>query len=563
MFADLQKLRRVQTRSVDICVVGAGPAGITLVDEMLTSGQSILLAESGGLSPNTANQALCVGESVGHPMNLMAGRYRAFGGSAIRWGGRCAMLDPLDMEARPWIAHSGWPLGWDELRPYYDRAKLSSNFEELWDDDHAFLERTGRVRPALQDDGLRCFLWRKAAPYTSGWAGRVRLGKQDGFNWGTARRERMRLAPNLEVLLHANLVALHPSEDGSRIQSATFRSLSGTEIEVTAQTFILCCGGIENARLLLEMGETTRARLDGRDHVGRYFAQHPRGPVLSVRMNAAQRSRMAENFGIFRHRANGGFQYEIGFCLSEEAQRTHRLVNASAGVYSLPDPKSGWNAAKRMKVNWRSNRRRLAGDVATVIADLPNVAGNLFRRFITGRPLIFSPHEVSVVVDLEQEPRADSRISLSETRDELGLRQAVIDWKISAVEYRTAAFMAERIAKEIRRLDLGDPEVADWVYDRDAQGQGLEGTFHFMGTTRMASSPSDGVLDADARCFGLDNLFVMGCSVFPSGGHANPTLTIIALAIRLADHLLGRSKPVSVPTDRAVDIAAAQQNVPC
>jgi choline dehydrogenase-like flavoprotein len=541
MFTDLRRTQRATDRSVDVCVVGAGPAGITLVDQLLDTGMSILLAEGGGWVPNAANQTLLAGDSIGYPMNLTTGRYSAFGGAATRWGGRCAMLQPLDLAGRPWIHPSGWPVGWEELRPYYDRAMLASNFRGIWDEDEAMMRRLRDAGPVLTDGALRDFLWRKAGGETT----RKRFGKQDGYNWGVGRRERLRAARNVEVLLQANLVELRCSPDGRTISSAMFRSLEGRDVEVHAKRFVLCCGGVENPRILLELAEKYPARLEGADNIGRYFGQHPRGNIVDVRMTREQKRKMDALFGRFKQPGGEVPEHEIGFALSDAAQIEHELVNASAGIYDLPHDRSSWLAAKRIKALLRAGRigRDLAGELLLILRDSPALLANLWRRYVTGGELVFSTNRATVVIDLEQKPRYDSRIFLADGRDALGRRRAAVEWKVSPVEIRTARYMAERISDAFRRLDLGTPTIADWVSNGDARPGDLEGTYHFIGATRMAETAADGVVDRDCRCFGMDNLFVMGSSVFPTGGHANPTMTIVALSCRLADHIRAQFAP--------------------
>jgi choline dehydrogenase-like flavoprotein len=539
MFTDLRRTQGAADRSVDLCVIGAGPAGITVVDQLLDTGMSIVLAEGGGWAPAAANQTLLGGESFGYPMNLTTGRYSAFGGAATRWGGRCAMLEPLDLAGRPWIHPAGWPIGWEDLRRYYDRAMLASNFPALWGDDEAMMQRIRGTGSALTDGALRDFLWRKAGGETT----RRRLGKQDGFNWGVGRRERLRAAGNVEVLLQANLVDLRCSPDGRTIRSALFRSLEGRQVEVHAKRFVLCCGGVENPRILLELDATRSAHLDGRDNIGRYFGQHPRGNIVSVRMTRQQKQKADRLFGRFKQGGEDISEHEIGFALSDSAQIEHELVNASAGIYDLPHDRSSWMAAKRIKGLLESGRigREIGHELLLVLRDSPALLSNLWRRYVTGRELVFSTGAATIVIDLEQKPRYDSRIFLADDRDALGRRKAAVEWKVSPVEVRTARFMAERIADAFRRLDLGTPTVADWLANGDVQPGDLEGTYHFIGATRMAETAADGVVDRDCKCFGVTNLFVMGSSVFPTGGHANPTMTIVALSCRLADHIRAES----------------------
>jgi choline dehydrogenase-like flavoprotein len=166
---------------------------------------------------------------------------------------------------------------------------------------------------------------------------------------------------------------------------------------------------------------------------------------------------------------------------------------------------------------------------------------NLVRRIFRGRSALLSDPLVSVVVDLEQQPNFHSRVCLSDQIDSLGMKRAKLDWRISEIERTTARHLNNLIAEELKKLGFGQIDAAGWLTSTTPVRDGeLYGTYHHIGTTRMSKDPRDGVVNEDCRAHGVDNLYLAGCSVFPTGGHANPTLTIVALAIRVADHLRGR-----------------------
>ena len=541
MISDLEDGRLPPALAVDLCLIGAGPAGIVLAEEMRNLGLSVCLAEGGGRREERRGRTLYDGESIGHEMTLMHGRHRGFGGSAQRWGGRMAPLGAIDFEPRPWIPRSGWPITLDQLRPYYERAKRASNFDAPWLDDAAALASVGRSLPQTTGDDVVPFVWHYASDRSGAKAPLgSRLGKRRNFNWGEAYFNRFREARDIHVILHANLIQLVPAPAGDRIAEAHFQSLNGRRVAIAARAFVTCCGGIETPRILLHLNETLDHGLRGQDNLGRFFMQHPRGTILTIEADRAAASKLSNSFGAFPRRAHGKLQYEVGFALSEAAQRRNGLLNASAGIYFLPGANSAWEAAKRLRgaMGPAGTGRIAPRDIGYVAQGAFTAWPQIWSRYVSGAPVAFRGGTANVIADLEQMPIRDSRLSLSHVRDALGIRALIADWRLSSEERRTSRFFAEAIAAEVRRLGLGEPRLAAWLCDDDpSRIPELTGNYHFIGAARMAHSEADGVVDSDAKVFGQDNLFVTGSAIFPTGGHANPTLTIVALATRLADHL--------------------------
>ena len=539
MLEDLERPTTNPRSKYDVCIVGAGPAGITIARELAETGWSILLAESGGLTESRHTQDLNVGDSVGHPARMHEGRHRVFGGSATKWGGRCAVLDPIDFEPREWVKNSGWPFSYESLLPYYERAKVASNFLEPWIGDTNALAEIKVDLPQLRNRGLKPYVWRVAQPYLrASWRTRWLPRRLRAFDWGDAHGGELFEKWNIDVLLNASLVELHSDDEGSRIRSIVLASLNGNSRIVEATSFVLCCSGIENARILLNAPTSMKRRMNCNENVGRFLTQHPRGTIGWVKTSTRHAMRLQRMFNVFQRPPRVKVEYEVGFALTETAQREHKLVNASAVLVYEPGTLSSWAAFKRLKysASKREFSFRNLADFVRFVVKFP--VWNLGRRFLFGREVHHEDPIIRVVIDLEQAPIRESRIFLSDKRDALGVPRAVIDWRISDIERRTAVFFGEALKAEFHSLGLGDIELADWLSnDEPLTEADLNGNFHYIGTTRMSGSGQDGVIDENAKVHGIDNLYVAGASVFPTGGHANPTLTIVALSIRLADHL--------------------------
>lgn len=279
--------------------------------------------------------------------------------------------------------------------------------------------------------------------------------------------------------------------------------------------------------------------MDGADNVGRYLTQHPRGSIGSIMCSKAQASRLQRSFNVFQRPPRALVEYEVGFALTADAQVRNQLVNASASIIYEASDESSWGRLKRLLRSTKQSRAMSPRNLLPALGALSRLPiRNLVRRFVLGREIHHAQPSVHVDIDLEQRPLRESRIVLGDDRDSLGVRRVVVDWRISEIERRTARFFADALAVQLEKLDLGRLEKAQWL--DDGQPMGLFGNYHFIGTTRMSASPSDGVVDRDARVFGVDNLYVAGASIFSTGGHANPTMTIVALACRLADHIRSR-----------------------
>jgi choline dehydrogenase-like flavoprotein len=527
---DLRELATAKMLAVDLCVVGGGPAGVTIAKELLGSGLRVCLADGGGFEEEPETQALYQGESVGHPVTMDEGRYRVFGGSVIRWGGRNAMLDPIDFQTRDWVKHSGWPIDLSDLYPYYARAQETNSFPEPWLPTDE-IPPSGKIKlPKFKSEDVDPFVWRYAP-----------LGYRKYVNHGTKYRDKLKADPNTYVLLHANLTSFEGSADGSNIESITVTSLNGNSMTVKAKAFVLCCGGIENVRLVLNAPENIAKKVNEHDNLGRYFAQHPRGLIATLDTTPDTARLLQNMFSVFYRRS--GIQYEVGFALSAAAQRKHGLVNASAAMYYEARPDSPWKSGARLRgaAKTKTPYKGMFRDVINAISDAPSVASNFGRRVFLGQPAVLPNPLVTIIVDLEQEPDPESRVMLSSEKDPLGMNRAKVDWRISEIERRTAHYFNGAIAGELNQLGLGETRASAWLNSNmPLRDDELYGTYHHIGATRMSKDPHDGVVNEDCRCHGVNNLYFAGCSVFPTGGHANPTLTIVALAVRLADHLRSR-----------------------
>ncbi len=522
MFFDLRDLENNTQIDSDLCIVGAGAAGIALAREFSNTGVRVCLVESGGLGAEEATQELTSGANIGtpyYPLDLT--RFRQFGGSTARWGGACAPLNELDFEHRPWVPHSGWPITRRDLDPYYARAQA---LFEIGPFDYRTEAWAGNGIQFLDfaPERLVTRLWQNS-PET---------------HFGVAYRDELRRAENVKVLLHANATEILTDDRAAVAEGVRVVSLEAKSGTVRARYLILACGGIENARLLLLSDRVEPAGLgNANDLVGRFFMEHPHIAVARVQYDGSRR--WLRSYKDFR---KNGVSLRAGLCLSEAAQRSAQVLNYSgilvdrfvrdtAGLKEA----SGYLSLKSLVLAMR--RRRLPRDLPVhlrnIVTDLDSIAVGVYRHLLSQNPGIYTRSE--------QAPNPDSRVILGPDRDRLGQRKVQLDWRLMPLDKRTIRVSVQLIGQEFERLGIGRVTPDDWLSADDVFWAGtLRGGYHHMGTTRMSDDPKTGVVDADGRVHGLANLYVAGSSVFPTAGYANPTLTIAALSLRLADHLKER-----------------------
>jgi choline dehydrogenase-like flavoprotein len=532
--------RSVPDRKVihtDICIVGAGPAGITLSREFAGQPFRVCLLESGNLEFDAGAAALADGENVGLPYwPLRFARLRYFGGTSNHWGGWSTTLDEIDFETRDWVPNSGWPFGKAHLDPYYERAQSICRLgparydAEFWRDPAFWPD--GRDRPALP---LR--------------ADRVvtRIFQIRALRFGEAYRDALAQASNIDVYLNANVVEIQTTKDARTVIRVAVVCLQGPRFFVAARMFILAVGGIETARLLLLSNGVQPAGLGNQhDLVGRFFMEHP-----YLESGFFLPSQLAGVGDLYKRGAtvNGG-PYIVGVLkVSPELQRREKLLNhCFVFMRKVDDELERNEGVESLRHLGRALRRgqqptEFWKHLGNVLADIDDAARAVYRTVIERKPL--AQTVFTFLAQFEQVPNPDSRVTLSAERDALGAPRVRLDWRLTPADKRSVRRAQEILGEEMGRMGLARVRVAlddddtSWsTPPKDsAPWTGPRGGFHHMGTTRMHADPRKGVVDRDCRVHGMSNLFIASSSVFPTGGFSNPTLTIIALALRLADHL--------------------------
>ena len=526
MIFDLQAGETPKEITGDVCVVGTGPAGVTLALELARKGRSVVLLEGGGEAYEESSQALYEGAVIGHDhIDVAASRLRQFGGTSGHWTGLCAPLDALDFEPRADIPHHGWPITRADLDPFYARAHPYLDlgpYRYDWDEWKAIVPF-----PALPLDPTKVMtdVYQQSPP----------------TRFAEKFMETVRAEPKIACWTHANLVDVTLADDGSDVvASLSVRTLDGRATTVKARTYVIACGGIENARILLNARKQRPAGL-GNEHdlVGRFYTDHMTIETSMLVFREEVDTRLYPTSLKY-----DGAEILMGLKVHPDVVKAKNLNNNSAflvadygdAVYSDDFRNYGWVAFSTMLKTFSRGHLpdRFAERTCDVVDDFGSVATGVYRHALR-RVLPEKPAQAfRLRQDAEQAPNPDSRVTLIGDTDPFGLQRIALDWRVTNEDLlrlrRTHQFIGEQVgAAGLGRLQLGvsDPPDPSIAYSG----------YHHMGTTRMHADPRQGVVDADCRVHSTKNLYMAGSSVFTTGGCANPTLTITALAIRLAEHL--------------------------
>jgi len=528
MILDARDLPDGEHLAADLCIIGAGAAGITIARELAESEVSVLVLESGGLDYDERTQALYQGENVGLPYDdLDVPRLRYFGGTTNHWAGWCRPLDPIDFAPRPGFREVGWPFGRAEIDPFYRRAQPVCQLGPFaYDDVAAWARGAHWPLPPFEGGALRSALFQVSPP--------TRFGEVYG--------PELKRAGNVTVQLNANVVQIRTDEAGGTVMELACRVLDGPAFTVAARHVVLATGGLENARILLLSDQTAPTGLgNGRDQVGRYFMDHVWFETLAYVAFSGAGADLPGHFGGAVHQGvpsflalaptpkgiDGGGAFRFVLRPNYVSRRGTDSLKAVAGAFK--------------RLAWPDD---FAGHIANIIDDADVVAGAIYKNLFGGsrNPFAEAAPGAGPVpgayldLNLEQQPNPDSRVGLARRTDALGQRRIQLDWRLTDRDRRTFGRAVQVLARELGRTGLGrvkadfDPAGDDWP-------MAFTGSRHHMGTTRMHTEPGQGVVDADCRVHGISNLFIAGSSIFPTSGFANPTLTIVALSLRLADHL--------------------------
>jgi choline dehydrogenase-like flavoprotein len=574
MLLDASDLPTGQPLTADLCIVGAGAAGISLALEFIASGLDVLLLESGALEADPLTQALYAGSVSDERLHSPPDRYRQrrFGGTTTIWGGRCMPFDPIDFEPREYLPHSGWPLAYDGLVPYYRRANRLAEAGEF--EYNAATALGSRSRPIIRDFESRHFsadtLERFSCP----------------TNFAARYGHKLIAAGNVTVLLHANVVRIGLARDSSRVESLDVRTLTGKAFSVRARYFVIAAGGLETARLLLASHDVrTRGIGNELDLVGRFYMCHVAGTIGAITIDRplgeVHHGYDVDDEGIYCRRR---------FALRQQTQRELRIGNFIARLHHpritdpahrnsilsllyLAKPIIPYEYGKRLHGGQRADFQTWLSHLRNVISaplDAVGFATHMVRdRFLSDRKfpsIIMRPRANLYSLDFhaEQEPNPLSRVTLQNERDALGMQRLNVDWRYTRGDVDTVQRALALLQEDLQMSGVGRFDYDPAIVEEEMTRYGAYGGHH-IGTARMGAERRSSVVNADGRVHDVSNLFLAGSATFPTSSQANPTLTVIALSLRLANHLTGllrRPSEVVAAGELALTDSAAAQNEP-
>jgi choline dehydrogenase-like flavoprotein len=527
-----------------VCIIGAGAAGITLACELDGSGFKVLLLEAGTMQPDdAASNELYRGTANAPHANPSEFRRVVFGGTTGVWGGRCVPFDPVDFEKREHVPESGWPISYDEIVNYYPRAMEYCDAGAFdFNVANSLKDRALATIPGLDDDS------------------EVRADRIERYSlptdFGKRYRARIAQSQNVTALLNARCISLHRRVGEGLIESISIADRAGNRRTVRSQLFVLAVGGIEAVRLLMLSDPEGPGLGNHSDRLGRFYGCHFENTLGRL---VVERGQVPFDF----ERTRDGVYCRRKLQFSPEAQRRHRLLNSAFRLHfpSYSDAEHGSPVLSAIYLAKSSLMREYrvilqhgleaavqspkSAHLRNVALGLPTLARFafqwLFQRKLATRKIPYTlvknrDGSYPLEFNSEQTPSASNRVILTDELDRDGLRRVHVDWRLCEEDAQAAERGFLLLRDVLRQHSWCRIEIDETSLLADIRRSVPLGGHH-MGTARMAAAPRDGVVDRDCAVFELPNLFIASSAVFCTNSHANPTLTIVALALRLAERL--------------------------
>ncbi|CAN5381791.1 GMC family oxidoreductase [soil metagenome] len=536
MFIDIKELAHDTTVQSDICVIGAGPAGVALATELLQTGLKVSIIESGTLDQDASDLGQPAKSSV-FPDHRGIWTTRRFGGNGNLWhvnagtGPNHLRLLPMtdaDFDKREWMPDSGWPISMADLAPYYDRAQSWFGLEqrsygpEDWEGGNA-------PRLPLEGTGLRTGMFHFA----------YRNVMLEDYRGAIAA------SPDITVYCNATAVRLDTDDTGERITGVRTTNAAGHKMMFAADVFVMAQGGLATPQLLLASNDRHANGIgNAHDLVGRYFMDHP---LLFGGIFIPSSRDLIDRMTIFDLRRIDGMSAMGHIQLTDKTLREEACANISSILFPRRSMgkrrEAGFQASQRLRLAAQGRAAWSVKDAFSALYGIDGVGQQFYDRLVSpishlgigGWSKKDKPGErfdhFEVLHQAEQPPRHDNRIVLGEERDALGNRRIEMHWKWHDEDVALVHKTQDIIARELRKSGLGEFRIQRPFEVKTSS------TTHYMGTARMNDDPSKGVVDSECRVHGISNLFIAGSSVFPTGGYANPTLSIVAMSIRIADRV--------------------------
>jgi len=491
----------------DICIIGAGAAGISIALDWINTSSKVILLEGGGFEFEQQMQDLYRGQNTGqkyYPLHTT--RLHYFGGTTGHWAGMCSPFDPIDFKKRDWVPNSGWPITRDDLDPFYARAHEKLKLGPYQYDMKYWQKELPNMNALPFDSEV---VWHKMWQFS-----------QARFN--PLYKDTIVGAKNIHLYTYANVVSIAANENVSSINEVVVTNNAGKTHTVKAKHFIMACGAIQNARMLLASNSQAKTGLgNDNDNVGRYFMEH-----IEI---ASGELWLIQPFPTDLYTWTGNPRAELA--ITEKVQTELKILNGTSDLTPLAVAK---NFIPRMELlqeddynkafekwwkNWE-DAQKLAESEKT---------GSISRAF-------------QFQTRLEQAPNPNSRVTIGPDKDEFGVPKTNLHWELTDLDKRSIRVINQIIGIQAGKAGIGRVRLREFLRDENDNSwpEGTNAGWHHMGTTRMSDDPKKGVVDANCKVYGIDNLYVAGSACYATSAAPNPTLTIVALSLRLSDHVKGR-----------------------
>ncbi len=521
MIIDANKMATPDALDADICIMGGGAAGITLAKKLLNSKRRIILIESGNETYDQETQGLYKTEDKPQIFpSTLASRLRFLGGSSNHWENSTERFDPIDLKEREWVPNSGWPIEYDELSQFYPEAENYCGLDDNGYDLRYWESQFNFNNPISGSSIVNSAILKSAIPFTRFFHKHGNILKDSKY---------------IKILTNANVTDIDYKDE--TIHSVTIETLKQLQSKVTAKIFVMCFGGIENARILLNFNQKYDHKLGNKyDNVGRYFMEHPTIRAANFYPLNGKLDKIYDGIAYNNQLITARFK------LTEEAQTKNqtnnlRLILSKSSNLILSEGVSSAHVIKDSLKNV-TMPDNFGSHLVNIIKDADLITESYLKNEMDSS-FFESAYEFGgyqFVSMIEQTPSRDNRITLGNTIDKLNIKQVKINWSITDYDKTKAWKSLELLAKDPTINKLGRVQVLKDSNSRIWKSQ-LGFGHHHMGTTRMSSEYKKGVVDPSLRVFGTKNFYISGSSVFPTGGHVPPTLTIIALTLKLANEL--------------------------
>lgn len=514
MYTDARYIDNQSIIEGDICIIGAGVAGISMAIEWEKSKYKVILLEGGGFEYDEKVQELYDGNVTGHPYYpMMSSRLHYFGGSSGHWGGMCSIFDGIDFKQRPWVPNSGWPITLADIEAYYPRAQPILDlgpFEYKLD---YWQRKYPSYIPLPFDEKV---IWNKMWQFSPP----TRFGKK--------YRDTIVNSNNIHLYTYANVTDIKAIENISAISEISVKNYVNKQHTVKAKYFVLACSAIQNARLLLASNKQARTGLGNYyDLVGRYFMEHPEIESGELWLN------VAKPLTLYRENSRAP---KAELAISAKKQEDLEVLNGTVSLMPLEKAKNREPAV----ISWSEDDPRKSLDSFNTKTYSRAHSKNLLQRLLSSRLLSSNSFKAfGLYTRIEQSPNPLSRVTLNDKKDSLGVPEIDLNWKMTSIEKKTVRKINELIGQQAGQTGIGRVKLSGFLQDQkdETMPSYTSGGWHHMGTTRMSDNPKNGVVDKNCKVHGIRNLFIAGSSCYTTGGAVNPTLTIVAITLRLSDHI--------------------------